>query len=211
MPTTSTTSTTTASTTPPLRTARHDELIVAVFQQLERRRPRSLNDHDAEDALQQCLLRVIEQIHVLAERHPTPGELAAAVWASAAPDFRRSQRIQKCQGADLVPDPSGHGKRPKREIVALSERQPVRDPRTRTVNRFAREESGYAVVDDRYELLDLLRILPPRIRQLLWLVRVEGRDVTEAAADLGWSRCHASRQLHKAEGRLRRLAATPAN
>lgn len=193
-------------TQPITRSDLHDELILATFEQLTRRRDRSLIAVDNEDALQQCVLRLIEQIDVLAERYPTPTLLAAALWASAAPEFRRTERIQRAQGAQLVDSPSDSSKQPKRRVVSLSERDVATDPRRRGTAWFATDETGYSTVELRYEFIELLRLLPPRIRQLLWLVRVEGQDVTDAATALGWSRCHASRQLNKAEARLRRIA-----
>jgi DNA-directed RNA polymerase specialized sigma24 family protein len=191
------------------RPGEHDALILATYQHLQKRRDRNLDEADNADALQQCVVRLMEQIHVLATRYTTPVELAAVVWASAARDYRRTQRIQQCQGAQLVARGPDRIVQPKRQVTSLIRAltETGDRPTGRRADWIYNIEDGYTTVELRYDLIALLGLLPPKIKQLLWLVRVECHEVTDAAELLGWSRCHASRQLHKTEARLRRLAA----
>lgn len=193
-------------THPTPRKPEHDVLITEVYDLLAKKRHRTLNPVDNMDALQQCLVRLIETIDRLADRYSTASEIAAAVWASGPADFRRSERIQRGEGARLVRVDGGL--RPNRQVISLDapNRAGDRAIATDRLHHHACAEQGYDDVELRYDLAGLLRLLPERIRYLLWLVRVEGLDVTAAAEQLGWSRSHTSRQLHKSEARLRRLA-----
>jgi RNA polymerase sigma factor (sigma-70 family) len=171
---------------------RHDLLddtdyVLAVFDHLGRR----VRGTHRDDIVQRCVLRLMDDLDRYRMRYPVPAQMAAALARTGHADMHRSERIQRCLGARA----NGH-----RTIVDDShlDEMPQRDSGGR---------DSLEAVELRAELRPLLAVLPERIRTLVWLVRVEGRDVTEAAQLLGWSRGHASRQLSKVEQRWRQARA----
>ena len=187
--------TTQVTTTDPDRTGveRHDLLgdtdyVLAVFEHLGRR----VRGTHRDDIVQRCVLRLMDDLDRYRMQYPVPAQMAAALARTGHADMHRSERIQRCLGART------NGQRTIVDDSHLDD--------SHLDDRAQRDAGGHEsleAVELRDQLRPLLAVLPERIRTLVWLVRVEGRDVTEAAQLLGWSRGHASRQLSKVEQRWR--------
>jgi RNA polymerase sigma factor (sigma-70 family) len=160
---------------------------------------------DAADAAQIAAERLVRGVDEYIVRYPSPLAIAVALATTASAEFRRRERAQRGEGARLQHSPEGEvtcG----RQVVAIADhvmRRTARPGVRTSPGVDAVEERGYTGIDDLDLIVRLVDGLPERMRALLWLVRGEGRDVTEAAAMLGLSRSHASRQLSLVEQRVR--------
>lgn len=121
----------------------------------------------------------------------TPEKFAHVALRSRAEDHRRSERIQRGEGARLHVGADGL-RRPGHEVGSID----VLDPESDHLG--ADEGFEWGVVTN-HELGDALRLLEPRIADLLILVAVQGFTVTEAAEQVELSRSYASRQLAAAK------------
>lgn len=148
---------------------------------------------DAFDVIQRCGERLLNAAPGQWTGYDSPAVLAAVLLRTAVQDHRRGERIQRGQGSRLAIAPDGL-RTPGRIMIALDDLD-LTDSR-----------SDLDRVEQRLMLRPLLESLPPRIRTLLWMVSVEGYEIQEAAEHLGWSRCHASRQLSKVRKQARRHA-----
>lgn len=146
--------------------------------------------HDNDDVVQRCAERLLRHLDRYRAQYPSPAALAASLLRTGGEDHRRAERAQRGEGARVFVGADGL-RSPGRLAVPLIGIDP------------AVAATDHDRVEDRVDLRRLLEQLPERIRALLWLVRVEGREVGEAASLLGWSRSHASRQLSKVEQRWR--------
>ena len=115
---------------------------------------------------------------------------------SRAEELRRSERIQRAEGARLIEGADGL-KRAGREVVQLE----------------AHVEGGGALPQadgdvaeravDNVTVLTVLDRLPERDRALVYLVDGHGFTVAEAAERVGLSRAYANRQLTRIRAELR--------
>jgi DNA-directed RNA polymerase specialized sigma24 family protein len=149
------------------------------------RRP-GTNRQDVEDVTGAVLVRLMPALGEIRERYPNPRIYAAAVRASATEDHFRRERAQRGQGARTVTAADGSVS-VRREIV------PLDDARTMVSPDATSDPVERAVT--RSEVRELLAEVPAPLRLLLWRVHAEGESVTDAAAELGWSRSVASRAL----------------
>lgn len=125
----------------------------------------------------------------------TPEMFAAVSLRKRAEDWRRSERIQRGQGARIV---ERNGQRSaQREVGSLDEITDRIGDITTSGHDFA--DSVAAQVDVR----DALSMLSTLQRELVWRVDVEGYTVVETARDLDKSRAYCQRELGKAREFIR--------
>lgn len=175
-----------------------DRFVQLVMERLIERAGRSrLSTYDADDAVQRCAEKLLVHLDDFVVAYTDPRALAAALWRSGPADHRRAERIQRCQGARLPVDDDRGGQTGGRTILSLDRLQEAGS--AELSRRLGVVDDSYEQIDDRDEVVRLLDGVVPSHRTLLWLVHGEGRSVTEAAPILGWSRCHASRQLSRVD------------
>jgi RNA polymerase sigma factor (sigma-70 family) len=126
----------------------------------------------------------------------TPETFAAVAVRSRAEELRRSERIQRAEGARLVEGPDGL-KRASREVVQLE---------AHVEGGGALPQAGGDVAEravDNVTAQEALDLLDERDRRLLVLVDGLGLTVGEAAEEVGLSRAYANRQLTRIRAELR--------
>jgi len=123
-------------------------------------------------------------------RIPTSDELAAEI--DVDPDtvdaIREARRARLTQSLSAPMDD---------EDAAVEQRVAV---------ALSSEEHGFQAVDDRDQLLGLLRSLPARDRRILMLRFGSGLTQSEIAGEVGISQMHVSRRLRACLDQLRRAA-----
>ena len=125
----------------------------------------------------------------------TPEVFAAVSLRKRAEDWRRTERIQRGQGAHLT---ERNGVRvARREIGSLDELTDRIGDITTSGHDFADSIAARVDVHDALSMLSLLQ------RTLVWRVDVEGFTVFETARDLGKSRAYCQRELGKARQFIR--------
>ena len=125
----------------------------------------------------------------------TPEVFAAVSLRKRAEDWRRSERIQRGQGARLTERDGVRAA--QRDVRSLDELNDRTGDITTSGHDFA--DSVAAQVDVR----NALSLLPLLQRTLVWRVDVEGYTVVEAAQDLDKSRAYCQRELGKAREFIR--------
>jgi RNA polymerase sigma factor (sigma-70 family) len=126
----------------------------------------------------------------------TPETFAAVAVRSRADELRRSERIQRGEGARLFETTDGL-KKAGREVVQLETHVEAGG----AVPHAAVDVAGRAV--DNVTARDALELLDDRDRHLLVLVDGLGLTVGEAAEEVGLSRAYANRQLTRIRTELR--------
>jgi RNA polymerase sigma factor (sigma-70 family) len=160
---------------------------------------RSRQDHTAnggaEDTAQMVCLQFLADPARWMATYP-PEVFAAVALRNRSEDWRRSERVQRGQGAHRIVDSDGL-QRAKREVDSLDQ-----------VLEFG--GGGFACTGDTADAvasaIDLQRaldMLDPRDRLLVLLVDREGHTVVDASAILGLSRSYASRRLSAARTLVR--------
>jgi DNA-directed RNA polymerase specialized sigma24 family protein len=165
--------------------------VIAVLRRSIRRT--GMSRHDVEDATSAAVERLLRRLVDTRRSYPNPHVYAAAVRSSATEDHFRRERAQRGQGARTVIGEDG-AVAVRREIVGCDE-------------LLERSDSGAADVCEqvvaRADVDRLLSVLPAPQRRLVLKVCCEGSTVTDAAADLRWTRTVASRSLSAALHTLR--------
>lgn len=179
------------------RDATIDPAVLTFWNRVEvilRRRGHSVAGQDADDVRQRVAAQFFADSTTIMARY-TPERFANVALRSRADDHRRSERIQRGQGARLRVDATtgliSHG----REVCALDAVDPDSDRLGTT------DDLEFDVVTAA-ELRDALRLLDPTIARLLLLVAVDGWSVTDAAPMVGLSRAYANRRLSAAKAML---------
>lgn len=126
----------------------------------------------------------------------SPETFAAVAVRSRAEELRRSERIQRAEGARLVEGPDGL-KRAGREVVQLEAHVEAGG----ALPHASGDVAGRAV--DTVTAQEVLDLLDERDRRLLVLVDGLGLTVSEAAEEVGLSRAYANRQLTRIRAELR--------
>ena len=126
----------------------------------------------------------------------TPEAFAAVALRSRAAELRRTERIQRGEGARLVEGTDGL-RRPGREVVGLEAHLDAGGPAPHDDVDPAERATTTAQVHDALELLD------ERSCRLVLLVDGLGLTVTEAAETVGLSRAYANRELTRIRSELR--------
>ena len=125
----------------------------------------------------------------------TPEVFAAVALRKRAEDWRRSERIQRGQGAHLTERDGARVAR--REVGSLDELTDRIGDITTSGHDFADSVAAQIDVQDALSMLSSLQ------RTIVWCVDVEGYTVVEAAATLGKSRAYCQRELGKARQFIR--------
>lgn len=162
-----------------------------VVEAVLRRLARRVAGQDADDVIQ----RVAEQFFrdpALYMGDYTPERFASVSLRTRADDHRRSERIQRGEGARLRTDVATGLRQPARTVCALDALDPEAD-------HFGHDEATEWRTVTTAELRDALRLVEPRVAQLLHLVAIEGYSVTEAATAVDLSRAYANRRLAAAK------------
>lgn len=163
-----------------------EDFIIEVAQRLEAilRFRHRLTWEDAHDAAAAAVERLCASVTRSRLAYSTAAVYAGAVAASAAEDFRRSVRVQRCQGAHLVVDEvDPRLRRPKRQIVTLDAR----------AHEVISDTDVERTVTERLDATAVLGELSPREKELIWFIKAEQHPVGETARRLNLSREHASR------------------
>jgi RNA polymerase sigma factor (sigma-70 family) len=125
----------------------------------------------------------------------SPEVFAAVSLRNRAEDWRRTERIQRGQGAHLV---ERDGQRvARRQMGSLDELTDRIGDITTNGHDFADAVAAQVDVHDALSMLSALQ------RTLVWRVDVEGYTVVEAARDLGKNRSYCQRELGKARNFIR--------
>ena len=125
----------------------------------------------------------------------TPEVFAAVALRNRAEDWRRSERIQRGQGAHMVERDGARVAR--REIGSLDVILEAFGDPTTDGHDVAEAATTSADVRDALALLSRLQ------RKVVWKVDVEGYTVVEVAKTLGFSRTYCQRELGKARQFIR--------
>jgi RNA polymerase sigma factor (sigma-70 family) len=169
--------------------------------------------HDVADIAQEIACGAWRRIDWIMGRYPNPEVYAAARLRHAGIGYDRTQRGQRGEGTELERLPDG-SKRPRRRVGRLDAPIVSGDGSTiGDVNEVVADQS--AAFDDevatRVDALRLFARLAPGLTDLqrrgYILVKAYGYQVAEAAAELGCTREHLSRQLSKAERYLAEITA----
>lgn len=125
----------------------------------------------------------------------SPEVFAAVALRNRAEDWRRTERIQRGQGAHLV---ERNGTRaPQREMGSF-------DELTEHVGDLTSRNHDIAdTVAARVDVLDALDLLSQLQRTLVCRVDIEGYTVVEISAELGLSRSYCQREIGKAREFIR--------
>jgi RNA polymerase sigma factor (sigma-70 family) len=129
----------------------------------------------------------------------SPETFAAVAVRSRAEELRRSERIQRAEGARLVEGPDGL-KRAGREVVQLEAHVDAGGSLPHAGGDVA-DVAQRAV--DNVTAREALDLLDERDRRLVLLVDGLGLTVSEAAEAVGLSRAYANRQLTRIRAELR--------
>ena len=125
----------------------------------------------------------------------SPEVFAAVSLRNRAEDWRRTERIQRCQGAQLV---ERDGQRvSRRQMDSLDELTDRIGDITTSGHDFADAVAAQADVRDALSMLSALQ------RELVWRVDAEGYTVVEVANALGKNRSYCQRELGKAREFIR--------
>lgn len=125
----------------------------------------------------------------------TPEVFAAVSLRKRAEDWRRSERIQRGQGARLT---ERDGVRTaQRDVRSLDELTDRTGDITTNGHDFADSVAAQVDVQDALSMLSTLQ------RELVWRVDVEGYTVVEVAEALGKNRSYCQRELGKARNFIR--------
>lgn len=190
-----TTPSTTPGTTPgTTRGPAPDPVVMSYWSRVDavlRRRAHVLAGQHADDVHQRVALQFFTAPHEVMAAY-TPEVFANVALSSRAADHRRTERIQRGEGARLHRDPGTGLAHPAREVCGLD----VVDPDREHIG--ADDEFEFRLLQAA-ELRDALRLLDPKIALILYLVAVEGWTVTEAAEHVGLSRAYANRRLSAAK------------
>lgn len=174
-----------------------DPVVMAFWSTVDavlRRRAQVVAGQHADDVRQRVAVQFFTAPYVVMASY-TPEVFANVALVSRAADHRRTERIQRGEGARLQRDPVTGVAHSARQVCGLEAIDP---------------ESERIGIDDEFEfrliqaaeLRDALRILDPKIARILFLVAVEGWTVTEAADHVGLSRTYANRRLSAAKALL---------
>jgi RNA polymerase sigma factor (sigma-70 family) len=183
-----------------------DEEYIAEVHRLMLRRligSRLLGPEDSWDAAQSASLKLWARVAQIRESYPEPAMYASAVTRSAAEDHRRRMRAQRGEGARVRRNTAGQA---ERRVEAIDDREIGLDLDLESIRQHRAEDSCVASMDDRNLAHRLLLTIGPSDRALLWQVHALGHSVTEAAPQLGLSRCQASRRLSAATRSLAAVA-----
>lgn len=161
------------------------------------RTTRRLAGQDADDVYQRVAAQFFADPHRYMASY-TPERFANVAAHSRADDHRRTERIQRCEGARLRIDAATGLARPAREVCALESLDPEHD-------HFGFDDDTFERILDNDRLRTAMQVLDPRIAKLLVLVEVDGYTVTEAAPLVGFTRSYASRTLTAAKRLLAEL------
>ena len=125
----------------------------------------------------------------------SPEVFAAVSLRNRAEDWRRTERIQRGQGAHLV---ERDGQRvARRQIGSLDELTDRIGDITNSGHDFADAVAAQVDVRNALSLLSLLQ------RTLVWRVDIEGYTVVEVSKELGKNRSYCQRELGKARDFIR--------
>ena len=125
----------------------------------------------------------------------SPEVFAAVSLRNRAEDWRRTERIQRGQGAHLV---ERDGQRvARRQIGSLDELTDRIGDITTSGHDFADAVAAQVDVRNALSLLSLLQ------RTLVWRVDIEGYTVVEVSKELGKNRSYCQRELGKARDFIR--------
>lgn len=161
-----------------------------------RRRANVVAGQHADDVRQRVAVQFFTAPYAVMAAY-TPEAFANVALTSRAADHRRTERIQRGEGARLRHDPVTGLARPAREVCGLE----GLDPETDRIGDPVDADIEIRITD-RAELRDALRLLDPKIALLLYLVAVEGWTVTDAAGHVRLSRAYANRRLSAAKALL---------
>lgn len=126
----------------------------------------------------------------------SPETFAAVAVRSRAEELRRSERIQRAEGARLIEGPDGL-KRAGREVVQLEAHVDAGGALPHAAGDVAERAVDTVTAHQALDLLD------ERDRRLVLLVDGIGLTVAEAAEAVGLSRAYANRQLTRIRAELR--------
>jgi len=132
--------------------------------------------------------------HIMANYKPEV--FAAVAVRHRREDWRRSERIQRGQGAREITTADGT-RRAARTVGSIDDTQFFTGDPTARSGDIA--DQAAAIIDVRAAL----ELLDTRQRKLVWLVDVEGYTVSEAAATVGLTRVYAQRLLGAARQFIR--------
>lgn len=125
----------------------------------------------------------------------SPEVFAAVALSNRAEDWRRTERIQRGQGAHLVQHNGASA--PRREMDSLDAITECVGDRTTRGHDIGDSVAAQVDVQNALSMLTVLQ------RTLVWRVDVEGYSVVEAARDLDKSRTYCQRELGKARQFIR--------
>lgn len=174
-----------------------DPAVMAFWSRIDavlRRRGRAVAGRDADDVTQRVAVQFFSDPWPIMSAY-TPERFAHVALRSRADDHRRSERIQRGEGARLRIDPATGLARAAREVSALESVDPDAD-------HLGIDTDIEFRIACRDELREAMRLLDPPIATVLWLVAVEGWSVTDAAEQVGLSRPYVSRRLSAARRAL---------
>jgi len=182
-----------------------DQLFRATVRLLEKRQPRR-TAADRDDIAQRVVEGFLVRAADILARYPDPAVYAGVRYRHASIGFDRDTRVQRCEGSELVRHADGTCSARR---TTVSGNTPVGDDDSSTelfdllptpvpgIAELLESIAATATVDA------LLAPLTPLQQQGLRLVHGLGYTVTEAAAELGCSREHLSRQIKRAVSRIR--------
>jgi RNA polymerase sigma factor (sigma-70 family) len=151
------------------------------------------------EAADELVQRVAEQFWVRRGElmaNYAPEAFAAVALRSRAEELRRSERIQRGEGARLQEQADGL-KKAGREVIQLEPYLESGGPLPHAQHDVAARATDVVLVRN------ALQQLTPRDRSLVLLVDGHGWTVSEAAAEVGLSRPYANRELTRIRGFLR--------
>lgn len=157
---------------------------------LKRRAMRVAGRHHADDVQQRVALQFFTDPHAVMRKF-TPERFANVALRTRADDHRRTERIQRGEGARMIIGDDGL-RRSGREVIGLEAIDPDHD-------RLGIEGDTVDRIVGNEQLRIALQLLDPRIARALVLVEVHGHTVIEAAAMIGMSRAYVNRQLSAAK------------
>jgi len=172
----------------------HDPVVMAFWNRVDtelHRRARRVAGQHAEDVRQRVAVQFFSDPYRIMATY-TPERFANVALGCRAADHRRTERIQRGEGARQQFDEITGLARSAREVCGL-------EAVDHEGGRFGTDDDLEFRAVTAGELRDALRLLEPRIAELLWLVAVEGWTVTEAAGHIGLSRAYANRRLSAAK------------
>lgn len=171
-----------------------DPVVMAFWSTVDvvlRRRSNVVAGQHADDVRQRVAVQFFSAPYMVMASY-TPEAFANVALSSRAADQRRTERIQRGEGARQQRDPVTGEVHSARQVCGLD----ALDPDSERIGDVDEFEFRLVQAD---ELRNALRMLDPKIALVLYLVAVEGWTVTEAADHVGLSRAYANRRLSAAK------------